>query len=286
MRLNRGTLILIVISVVVIVAITLLSNQQASAPAAAGTPTATAAVTQVFPELTDTSKVVRFDATNLTDSTKVAMTKDAGGVWTIVDATNSQDLATDQTKASTAVNSMAALVAADKFETDKPADFGLDAPKYKLVLTDSDGKTYTLQIGNAAVANQRYYVQVNDDTKNVYVIAKDSIDALTGLIIGPAYVASPTPTATSTSTPNPYSEVEQTATQNAIQQQVYSTMTATALGTYAPTAVPTEAATSEVTAEATTEAAVETTVEATVETTPEATAAPAAEATAEATVSS
>src|SRR5690606_20223360 len=104
MRLNRGTLILIVISVVVIVAITLLSNQQASAPAAVGTPTATATVTQVFPDLTDTSKVVRFDATNLTDSTKVGMTKDAGGVWTIADATYTQDLATDQTRASTAVN--------------------------------------------------------------------------------------------------------------------------------------------------------------------------------------
>lgn len=289
MRLNRGTLILIVISVVVIVAITLLSNQQASAPAVP-TVSATASSVPVFADLTDTSKIVRFDATNLSDNTKVAMTKDAGGVWTVIDATNVQTLATDQTKASTAVNSMAGLIAADKFETDKLADFGLNTPKYKLMLTDSDGKTYTLQIGNAAVANQRYYVQVNDDTKNVFVVPKESIDALTGQITLPAYVASPTPTATSTSTPNPYSEVEQTATQSALQQQVYSTLTATALGTYSPTSVPPEASTAEVTAEATMEstpeATVEATTEATVESTPEATVEATAEATVEATVES
>jgi hypothetical protein len=281
MRLNRGTLIIIVISVVVIVAITLLSSQQASAPGTSGTATATPNAGPVFADLTDTSKIVRFEADNTTDNSRVVMTKDAGGVWTITEATNAQQLATDQTKASTAANTMATLVALDKFPSTSLKDFGLDAPKYTLVLTDSDNKTYTLKIGNQAVANPRYYALVNDDNANVYVLAKDTVDKLTGQITLPAYVASPTPTATATATANPYSEVEQTATQNAIQQQVYSTMTATAQGTYSPTTAPTAEttmeATSEVTAEATTAATAVPTAAPTIaptEVTPEATTSP------------
>lgn len=254
MRLNRGTLVLIAVSVIVIAVLMVLSNQPASAPSdTTATPTASAG--PVFAEIaTDQSKIVRFEVIKAEDGSKVVMTKDAASVWSVAEATFTQALATDQNKASSAVTSLASLVAIDKFETDKPADFGLDAPKFTLTLTDSDGKTYTVKIGSQSVANPRYYAFVGDDSKNVYVLTKDVIDGLTGQIAIPAYVASPTPTPTSSPTPNPYSEVEQTATQNAIQQQVYGTMTATALGTSQPTPVPpTAESTAEVTAEATAE---------------------------------
>ncbi len=270
MRLNRGTVILIVVSVILIVGFTLLSNQQAAAPTS-GTATPTASVGPVFAGL-DTSKIVKFEAVNNADSATphVIMTKDAGGVWTVSDATYPQKLATDQTKASATVNSMATIVALDKFDTDKPSDYGLDKPAFTLTLTDSDGKTYSLQIGKKAVANPRYYAFANGDTKSVYILDSTTIDALTATVLEPDYVASPTPTATATATANPYSEVEQTATQNAIQQQVYGTMTATAMGTYSPTLVPTATPGAATTSEATTE----TTAEATAAATAEATTAP------------
>lgn len=260
MRFNRGTVVLLVVSVIVIAAMVLLSNQPASAPGD-GTPTATPSAGPIFPEISDSANqanLVRLEVNNTADSSKVVMNKDDAGVWTVSEATNTQQLATDQNKALTSVSSFASLVAADKFETDKLADFGLDKPTYTITLTDKDGKTYSVKIGNKAVANQRYYALVNDDTKTVYVLPKDAVDALTLLILQPDYVASATPTATMTATANPYSEVEQTATQDAFQQQVYATMTANAEATFG----------------ATPEATGESTAEATTETTPEATTSP------------
>ncbi len=245
---------LILISIVVIAGMMVLNNQRASAPAASATATPSAG--PIFADIADVaaqSKIVRFEVINTTDASKVVMTKDEAGVWTVAEATNTQTLATDQTKAVGTMSVLASLAAADKFESDKLADFGLDAPKYDLKLTDSDGKEYRLQIGNASVANPRYYGLVNDDTKNVYVLPKDLVDGLIGQIAIPAYVASPTPTATFTATANPYSEVEQTATADAQIQQIIATMTVAAQQTAAATA---GASSAEVTAEATAEATV------------------------------
>lgn len=289
MRLNRGTIALILISLVIIAGMVLLNNQRAAAPTASASPTPSAG--PIFPEIADVTgqdKIVRFEVVNITDSSKVVMTKDSSGVWTVAEATNTQELATDQTKAVGTMSVLASLAAADKFETDKLADFGLDAPKYDMKLTDSDGKVYRLQIGNAAVANPRYYGLVNEDTKTVYVLPKDLVDGLIRQIAQPAYVPSPTPTATFTATANPYSEVEQTATSAAELQQIFATMTSAAQQTAAAT---TGAPTAEATAEATavpptaapsnTPAPTNTPVPPSA--TPRPTTAPAAEATAEAT---
>ena len=258
MRLNRGTIVLILISIVVIAGMLVLNNQRAAAPAASATATPSAG--PIFPEIADVasqSKIVRFEVLNVTDSSKVVMSKDEAGVWAVAEATNPQQLATDQTKAVGTMSVLASLAAADKFESDKLVEFGLDAPKYDLKLTDADGKTYRLQIGNASVANPRYYGLVNDDTKTVYVLPKDLVDGLIGQIAQPAYVASPTPTVTFTATANPYSEVEQTATADAQIQQIIATMTVAAQQTAAATA---GVSSSEVTAEATAEATLEATV--------------------------
>ncbi|MEZ4669680.1 MAG: DUF4340 domain-containing protein [Anaerolineae bacterium] len=244
MRFNRGTLGLIVVSIVVIAAVLLFNNQQASAPSAAATATGAPGSGPLFPDISDVnnqSKIVRFEVVDTTANSKVVMTKDEAGVWTVADATNTQALATDQTKAVGTMSVLASLAAVDRFETDKLADFGLDAPKYTMTLTDSDGKTYAVKVGNKAAANPRYYVLVNDDVKTVFLVTKDLVDGLIGQIANPAYVASPTPTATATKTPNPYSEVEQTATAEVELQNLFATLTATVQ--------------SEATAEATSEAA-------------------------------
>src|SRR6185503_11463126 len=121
------------------------------------------------------------------------MTKDAASVWTVSEATNAQQLATDQTKAVGMMSNLASLTAIEKFETDKLADYGLDKPKYTMTLTDSAGKTYTVKVGNKATTTPRYYVLTNDDTKNVYLVQNTTVDMLIANIAIPAYVASPTP---------------------------------------------------------------------------------------------
>ncbi len=247
MRLNRGTLLLILASLVVIVGALVLSNQPAAAPEN-GTPTATPSAGPVFEGL-DTTNVVRLEIIKTEDSGKVVMTKDAANVWTIAEATNPQTLATDQTKATDVVSKLAEVTALDKFESETLADFGLDKPTYTMTMTDADGKTYIIKVGNKSAVNPRYFALVNDDAKTVYVLPADVIDGLTVQIVNPAYVASPTPTLTLTATPNPYSEVEQTQTAEAELQQLYADLTATAQ-------VPesTAEATAETTAEATMEA--------------------------------
>lgn len=255
MRLNRGTLVLGLVSIVVIVAVLLLSNQPGGLTVTTGTPTATAqSAGPLFPDINtvDTqSKIVRFEVVNTTDNTKVVMTKDAASVWTVSEATNAQQLATDQTKAVGMMSNLASLTAIEKFETDKLVDYGLDKPKYTLTLTDSDGKTYSVKVGNKATTTPRYYVLTNDDTKNVYLVQNSIVDMLIANIAIPAYVASPTPLPTATASPNPYSEVEQTATAVVEQQNFIITLTAMA----EKTAEATAEATGEVTAESTAQVA-------------------------------
>jgi hypothetical protein len=234
MRLNRGTLLLVIASILIIAGMVVLNNQRAAAPDASAAASPTPSAGPIFPEIADVagqSSIVRFEVLNITDGSKVVMTKDASGVWTVAEATNPQQLATDQTKAVGTMSVLASLAAADKFETDNLAQFGLDAPRYDMKLTDADGKVYRLQIGGAAVANPRYYGLVNEDAKTVYVLPRDLVDGLIGQIAQPAYVPSPTPTATLTATANPFSEVEQTATAGVELQQIFATMTSAAQAT-------------------------------------------------------
>jgi len=249
MRLNRGTLILGLVSLVVVMAVILLSNQPGGLTVNTGTPTATPETAgPLFPDISDTnnqSKIVRFEIDNNTDKSKVVMTKDAASVWTVSEATNAQQLATDQTKAVGMMSNLASLTAIEKFDTDKLSDYGLDKPSYTMTLTDSAGKTYVVKVGSKATTSPRYYVQINDDTKTVYLVQNTTIDMLIANIAIPAYVASPTPLPTARASPNPYSEVEQTATAVVEQQQFAITLTAMA----------------EATAEATGEATAETTAQ-------------------------
>ncbi len=255
MRLRGGTLILLLASIVIIAAVLVLNNQPAAAPDAAPTPTGETSG-PIFPEIFDTTAqevIVRFEATNNQTGEKTIMTKDDAGVWTVAEATNANDLATDQVKAVGTMSILASLTAVDRFTTDKLADFGLDAPTHTLTLTDKEGKTYTVRVGRQAPANPRYYALVNDDAQTVYVLPKDLIDNIVRQMIAvPPYVASPTPTATATRTPNPYSEVEmtataaveQTATSVALTQVAEATAEATGESTPepAPPATPTATA--------------------------------------------
>jgi len=257
MRLNRGTILLLLASLIVIVAVALLNSQRTSAPDVTPTATQSEGAGPIFPTIADVNNqgnIVRFEVADVAANLKVVMTKDAANVWTVTESASPSQLATDQTKAVGTMSVLASLTALDSFTTDKLADFGLDQPKYTMMLTDKDNKTYTVKVGNQSPANPRYYALVDDNTTTVYVLSKDLIDGLIKQISEPPFVPSPTPTATFTATANPYSEVDQTATAVMDQQ------TATALAEI------TVEATQEATAEAV--SATSAPSEATPETTP------------------
>lgn len=271
MRLDQRTVILLVVSLVVIVAVLLITNP-ANAPSE--TPTPVAGSGPVFGEI-DQTTITGISITNNDTGETTVLAKDEGGAWAITEATNSTDRATDQTAVSSALSTFATLASSESFTTENLADFGLDSPTYTLVMLAGE-TTYTLQIGNKAPANPRYYALVNDDSSTVYVVQQTQVDDLTDLIAAPPYVPPPTATATFTPSPNPYSEVEQTATaaveQTATAESLQATLTATAQGE--STVEATEAAAAEVVmAEATAEATEEA-VEATEEATEEVTSTP------------
>lgn len=251
MRLNRGTILLLLASVVIILAVLLFNSQRTNAPDVTPTAEAAAGAGPLFPTIADVNNqgnIVRFEVTDNTANTNVVMTKDAANVWTVEQSVSLTTLATDQTKAVGTMSVLASLNAVDSFTTENLADFGLDQPKYTMVLTDSDNKTYTVKIGNQSPANPRYYALVDENTTTVYVLLKDLVDGLINQINAPPYVPTPTPSVTPTATANPFSEVEQTATAAA---QLTAIAEATVEATPEATAESTTEATSEATAEAT-----------------------------------
>jgi protein-disulfide isomerase len=281
MRLDQRTIILVVVSLVVIVAVLLIGNPTA-APDLTPTP---AGGGPVFAAL-DQTTIVSVSVTNNDTGETTVLTKDDGGSWTVSEATNSTDRATDQAAVETALTTLAALAASESFEADDLAVFGLDAPTHTLVLTASDDTTHTIQIGAKAAANPRYYALVDDNATTVYVVQQTQVDSLTDWVGAPPYVPPPTATATFTPSPNPLSEVEQTATA-VVEQTAMAEITAEATGeATADVEATAEAApegTEEVTAEveATEEATEEPTSVAMAETTEEATEVAEPEATAE-----
>jgi hypothetical protein len=249
MRLNRGTIVLLVASLVVIIIVLVINSQQATAPDV--TPTAAsaaAAAGPLFPDiaLTDNQgNINRFEVVDNVTSTRIVMTKDDGGVWTIAESGNPQQLATDQTKAVGLMSNLASLAATDSFTTDNLADFGLDAPRYVMTLTAKDGTTYSITIGNQSPTNPRYYALKGDDKTTVYIVPKETVDLVASTVMNPPYVPTPTPSPTFTATPNPVSEVDQTAT---AVVNLTATAQATLEMTPEVTAEGTEAATAEATA--------------------------------------
>jgi hypothetical protein len=248
MRLNRGTIVLLVASLVVIIVVGVISSQRATAPDITPTTTlAAAAAGPLFPDIAPTDNqgnINRFEVVDSLTSTRFAMTKDDGGVWTIAESGSPQELATDQTRAVGTMSNLASLAATDSFTTHNLADFGLDQPRYVMTLTAKDGTTYSIKVGNQSPTNPRYYALKDADTTTVYIVPKEIVDLLAATIVNPPYVATPTPSPTLTATPNPVSEVDQTATAVIVQ-------TATAQATLEMTAEVTAEATDDATAEAT-----------------------------------
>lgn len=254
MRLKPGTILTFLGALIVIVVGVLLTNQQATTPAATATPTAAGeGAGPLFPTIADAANqasIVRFEVQDVTAGTKIVMTKDATtNNWAVTESGVPGDQGTDQAKAVAAMSRLAGLNSTQSFALGDTAlsSFGLDAPQYILILTDSTGATYTVRVGATNAATRRYYALINDDTATVYVINQSDIDNLKGQITAPPYLPTATPTVTPTSTPNPFSEVEQTATAVVEQTATMDAMMTVIAATLESTA--------EVTAEATAEAA-------------------------------
>lgn len=204
----------------------------------------------LLPEI-DTTQVTRFevrtfpaanaDDTAASEPAEVIIERGDDDIWNITQATNATERGTDQATVQGVVDIVADLNAANSFslgEEQSLADFGLAEPRHEILLVTAD-ETHRLRLGNKNPAQTRYYVLLGDSDDPVYTVVSDLLDNVVRLVNEPPYVPPPTPTPTATATPNPYSEVEQTATAQAVIEQAATDQAAPA-GPQEPTEAPAE----------------------------------------------
>lgn len=167
MRLNRGTLVLLVAALAVIVAVLVLNSNPATAPGANGATATPSAGGPLFSGV-DSAQVAAYSVRDNNTGAFTQVVK-AGDAWSIA-ATNALDLGADPELASGNADNILELSAADSFETDALADFGLDTPDYTITLTLQDGTLYTLYIGGQNPQGNRYYATLETGTGEVPVI--------------------------------------------------------------------------------------------------------------------
>lgn len=139
------------------------------------------------------------------ETVKVARNKD--GIWALKLPFETE---ANQGLVEAAASQLTALKIINSIDAD-PSIFGFDAPAYLITIEFVDGKTSTLEVGDATPTNSGYYVRV--DKEKMVIVGLSSIDALTNLSFSPPYLNTPTPTALpATPTPESASEVTVTPT--------------------------------------------------------------------------
>jgi len=229
MRLNTGTIALILVALVIIGGVILLGGQPADAP---GDPTPTSAVVSgsVFVGA-DAANASSVTLTNYESGEYVTFSRDAGGAWTIAGTYASDITPPIQETISTELATVQTLLYTDRFDMDQLSGFGLDTPRYTLVVNAANGTQYMLYLGDTNPSGNRYYA-----------VAQTFASAMSTAEITPESTAEVTPESTAEMTAEATAEI---------------TAEATAEVTPESTAEVTPESTAEMTAEATAEAALD-----------------------------
>ena len=140
---------------------------------------------------------------------KIVTLKKAGGIWLV--ATDHEAPANQDTSETIAQGVLSLHTVARLEKVPDLTNIGLTSPAYTVSLVLLDGSPYTFKVGNATVTGSGYYVQANDGS--FVVIDKNSIDALTNLIVEPPFLVTTTPLPNpATETPTPPATPETTST--------------------------------------------------------------------------
>jgi hypothetical protein len=133
----------------------------------------------------------------------VKVARNAENVWAVILPIEAE---ADQGLAEAAATQLTALPISAQIEDGKSPDiFGLKTPAYVITVEFKDGKTRTLEVGDATPTNSGYYVRV--DGNKMLVTDLNGINALLQLETFPPYLNTPVPTALPTTeavvTPTP-----------------------------------------------------------------------------------
>ncbi|MBC7877053.1 MAG: DUF4340 domain-containing protein [Anaerolineales bacterium] len=135
------------------------------------------------------------------DGETVKVARDENNVWAIELPFEAE---ADQGAVEASATQISALTVVSEVEGD-PEIFGLNEPIYVITIEYADGKTHTLEVGDATPTNSGYYVRV--DKEKMMITGLSGIDSLANLVFFPPYLYTPTPTALpATATPVPPTE--------------------------------------------------------------------------------
>jgi len=119
----------------------------------------------------------------------VKVDRNAENIWAM---TLPAEAEADQGAVEAAATQLTALPISSQIEAGKPPEiFGLDNPAYVITVGFKDGKTRTLEVGDATPTNQGYYARVDKD--RMVITDTSGIEALLQLAFFPPYLNTPTP---------------------------------------------------------------------------------------------
>ena len=139
----------------------------------------------------------------------VKIARNAENAWAVILPIEAE---ANQGLAEAAATQLTALPVSTQIEDGKSPDiFGLDNPAYVITIEFGTGKTRTLEVGDAAISGNGYYVRVDKD--KMLITDLSGIDALLQLASFPPDLNTPIPTALPpTETPVPTAEAAVTPT--------------------------------------------------------------------------
>lgn len=200
--LSLGTIITLFLFVAVVITAVLINRKQET-DAANATPVG-GETTYVFTETDGTPTSIKIEPSV---GEAVQIDRNAENAWELILPTKTE---ANQSMAEAAATQLGAISIVTSEINGNPADFGLDVPAYVITVVFTGGKTHKLEVGDAAVTNNGYYVRL--DKAKIMLVSLSGIDALTQLVTFPPYLNTPTPTALPpTETPVPALETSTTS---------------------------------------------------------------------------
>jgi hypothetical protein len=181
-----------------VASVTLYFTQKKAADAATATPTG-GETTFVFTEADGTLTSLKIEPYV---GETVQIDRNAENVWELTLPAKAEANQGAAEAASTQLSAIGIVTAELKGD---PATFGLDEPAYVITVTFNDEQSHILEVGDAAISGNGYYVRL--DKTRIMLVSLSGIDALTQLVFFPPYLNTPTPTALPpTETPVPVLE--------------------------------------------------------------------------------
>ena len=185
---RRNTWIVLIV-LVALIGFSYYVGQSKVKQAAAATPTS-GPTALLDPSLGSPTDIRIEDASG--DAVEIA--RNQSGKWVLKAPTAADANQASAEAAATQVGALKILSSVDL----GPDVIGLDKPSYTITLTYGSEKTHTLLVGSETPIQNGYYVQLDGGQKKV--VDKAGMDALTGLLTKPPYLATLTPVPSDTPT--------------------------------------------------------------------------------------